>query len=85
MTEEQYAELRPGQILWLNDPEKIYQVCEGQVELYAVTAADALHYRQTFIDLFGPGRLLFFSVANGKSRYPLDAYHDVTCDVSTLR
>lgn len=59
MTGEQHIKLNNGQIVWLDDPVRVWQVCEGAVDIYAVTAADSRRYRQLFLDQAGAGRLLF--------------------------
>lgn len=59
MTDEKQIKLNSGQIIWLDDPDRVWQVCAGTVDIYAVTAADSRHYRQLFLAQAGEGRLLF--------------------------
>ncbi|MEL7634095.1 MULTISPECIES: NHLP bacteriocin export ABC transporter permease/ATPase subunit [Sporomusa] len=48
-----------SRIVWLDDPDKIWQVSEGTVDVYAVTAANSRHYRRLFLEQAGEGQLLF--------------------------
>lgn len=58
-TSEQYIELNTGQVLWLDDPGKVWQVEGGQVDVFAVTGERRRQYRQVFLGQAGEGRLLF--------------------------
>lgn len=51
--------LNNTQTMWLDDPDRVWRVNEGAVDVYAVTAADSQHYRQIFLDQAKEGRILF--------------------------
>jgi len=78
-TDEQLLQLANGRIFWLDDTTKVWQVCSGQVDLFAVTGADSPHYRQVFLDQVGEGRLLFgLAPATGSARLMVTATREAT-------
>lgn len=59
MTNEQHIIIDNNQAVWLDDPDMVWQINEGTVDFYAVTAAESNHYRQVFLGQAGEGRILF--------------------------
>ena len=51
--------MEPGRQYWLEDPETIWQIRNGSVDLYAVTSLDTPRYQQVFLISANPGQPLF--------------------------
>ncbi|CVK19420.1 NHLP bacteriocin export ABC transporter permease/ATPase subunit [Sporomusa sphaeroides] len=62
-----------SQIVWLDDPDRVWWVSEGVVDVYAVTAADSQHCRRLFLDQAGEGQLLFGLPPDGGVRLIVSA------------
>jgi len=58
-SDEQGIRLLKGKVLWLDDPELVWQVREGTVDIFAVTDTEAPRYQQVFLHEAGEGQMLF--------------------------
>lgn len=67
MTSERQIILSNSRILWLDDPDTVWMVSDGTVDVFAVTAAESEDYRQVFLDQAGKGRVMFGLTSVGGS------------------
>lgn len=51
--------LHKGKTLWLEEPETVWQVRAGTVDIFAVTGCECPRYQQVFLQAAGEGQMLF--------------------------
>ena len=59
LTAPSFVKLEPAQPFWLEQSDTFWQVWEGRVEIYAVSAADSRRYQQVYLFTLEEGQPVF--------------------------